>query len=383
MVVFKRKLEWRRFIGVIMWMFMLFIIFWLAKRSKPELVRFEVRSTSTNISIASELARIPDRLCFLWISTRDNILRKSNYPCKHQYGLELQSLNNSLQRNQESSRIVMIGDFNLPSVKWSSYENVPVNTGGSNENEAFCEMVDDNFLQQFISGPTHIAGNKLDLLLCNSPEIIGDVSPFLPECFPTDHYVVEIDVQLKFKRAKPVKRQVFDYKNGSKSGICDLLQPLEIEELSNITLNAEEVAQNETSAALYADDTKVYKLIKSEDDCQILQHALTSLECWSHDNNLDFNQSKCKVLTITRKKTPLVHVYHMNSKELLRVDKEKDLGVCVSANFNWDVHIHTITDLSYATLAKSGLHTLSNSSLESKASKEEPPRGYYNPSMAK
>ncbi|CAB4036292.1 RNA-directed DNA polymerase from mobile element jockey, partial [Paramuricea clavata] len=191
---------------------------------------------------------------------------------------------------------------------------------------------------------------------------------------------------------------------GSKSGICNLLQPLEIEELSNITLNAEEVARSlynldtskacgpdgiptrllqecsiqiapsicelfnhslhtgqipsewksanvtpihkkdhETSAALYADDTKVYKSIKSEDDCQILQHALTSLECWSHDNNLDFNQSKCKVLTITRKKTPLVHVYHMNSKELLRVDKEKDLGVCVSANFNWDVHIHTIT----------------------------------------
>jgi hypothetical protein len=40
MVVFKRKLEWRRFIGlVIMWMFMLFIIFWLAKRSKPKCVR--------------------------------------------------------------------------------------------------------------------------------------------------------------------------------------------------------------------------------------------------------------------------------------------------------------------------------------------------------
>ncbi|CAB4032175.1 Hypothetical predicted protein, partial [Paramuricea clavata] len=103
------------------------------------------------------------------------------------------------------------------------------------------------------------------------------------------------------------------------------------------------VLPDETSAALYADDTKVYKSIKSEDDCQILQHALTSLECWSHDNNLDFNQSKCKVLTITRKTTPLVHVYHMNSKELLRVDKEKGLGVCVSTNFSWDVHIHTIT----------------------------------------
>ncbi|CAB4044669.1 Hypothetical predicted protein [Paramuricea clavata] len=154
------------------------------------------------------------------------------------------------------------------------------------------------------------------------------------------------------------------------------------------------VLPDKTSAALYADDTKVYKSIKSENDCQIVQHALASFECWSHENNLDFNQSKCK-------------------KELLRVDKEKDLGVCVSANFNWDVHVHTVTgkankihgmlkrtcpllrdktvqrtlyrllDLNYVTLVKSGLHTLSNSSLESKASKEEPPRGYYNPSMAK
>jgi hypothetical protein len=69
---------------------MLFIIFWLAKRSKPELVRFEDRSTSTNISIAFELERIPNRLCFLWTSMQDNILRKSNYPSKHRYGLERQ-----------------------------------------------------------------------------------------------------------------------------------------------------------------------------------------------------------------------------------------------------------------------------------------------------
>ena len=37
----------------------------------------------------------------------------------------------------------------------------------------------------------------------------------------------------------------------------------------------------------------------------------------------------------------------------------------------------------YVTVAKSGPHTLSNSGLESKAFKEEPPRGYYIPSMAK
>ena len=102
------------------------------------------------------------------------------------------------------------------------------------------------------------------------------------------------------------------------------------------------VLPDETMPALYADDTKVYKSIRSKADCEILQHALTSLGSWSIDNNFDCNQSKGKVLTITRKKTPLVYVYHMGSKNLLRADKEKDLGVDVCANFKWDVHTHTI-----------------------------------------
>ena len=79
----------------------------------------------------------------------------------------LQSLNNSLQKNPESSRVIVIGDFNLPSVKWSSDQNTPISIGSSAENEAFCEMVEDNFLQQFLLSATHIAGNILDLSRLN------------------------------------------------------------------------------------------------------------------------------------------------------------------------------------------------------------------------
>ena len=150
----------------------------------------------------------------------------------------LQSLNKSLQRNSESSRVVVIGDFNLPSVKWSSDQHTPINIGSSPENEAFCEIVEDNFLQQFILNPTHIAGNILDLLLCNTPNIIGDVSLSHPEScgFPTDHYIVELEIHLKFKRATPVKRQVFDYKNGNFDGLRNFLTqfPISIVPTNNI-----------------------------------------------------------------------------------------------------------------------------------------------------
>jgi hypothetical protein len=137
----------------------------------------------------------------------------------------LQQLNYSIQNNTESSRIVLVGDFNLPSVKWSSDQKTPINIGGPAENEIFCDLVDDNFLLQYILGPTHTAGNKLDLLMYNSPEIVGDVSVLHPETcgFPTDHYIVEFDVKLKFKRAKPIKRRVFDYGEGNFDELSNFL----------------------------------------------------------------------------------------------------------------------------------------------------------------
>ena len=100
-----------------------------------------------------------------------------------------------------------------------------------------------------------------------------------------------------------------------------------------------DILPDETLAALYADDTKLYKSITSIGDCENLQQALTKLDQWYRENNLDFNDSKCKVLTITRRKLPLTYAYHMNSKELSRVHKEKDLGVYINDNLSWYNHM--------------------------------------------
>ena len=114
-------------------------------------------------------------------------------------------LNLSLQGNAESANsasVIIVGDFKLPTLNWSPDESVLNCTGGSTENNEFCVLMKDNFLQQFIRGPTHIAGNKLDFLLSNSPEIIDNISTFTPvECkFPSDHYLVNFSLRLNFKR---------------------------------------------------------------------------------------------------------------------------------------------------------------------------------------
>ena len=96
--------------------------------------------------------------------------------------------------------------------------------------------------------------------------------------------------------------------------------------------DAPEVINNEAVPALFADDTKLYKNITSVSDCNQLQQTLRNLDVWSWNNNINFNGSKCKEMSVTRKKAPVSFTYHLGSKaELLRVDDEKDLGVILSS----------------------------------------------------
>ena len=100
--------------------------------------------------------------------------------------------------------------------------------------------------------------------------------------------------------------------------------------------------QNGTATALYADDTKLYNTITSTDDCKCLQQSLTNLNWWSVQNNIRFNSSKCKVFTITRKKTPVTYDYKLGTESLTRVDSDKDLGVITSSGLSWELQINCV-----------------------------------------
>ena len=57
---------------------------------------------------------------------------------------------------------------------------------------------------------------------------------------------------------------------------------------------------------------------------------------------MKFNASKCKVPTITRKKTPVNHEYHLGYVNIQRVQEEKDFGVTITRNLTWDSHVMSI-----------------------------------------
>ncbi len=66
-----------------------------------------------------------------------------------------------------------------------------------------------------MDGPTHIAGNKLDLVLCNCPDVIDDINVRCSEesGFPSDHFIIYFNINLDFRRTKSVKRTIYDFRN--------------------------------------------------------------------------------------------------------------------------------------------------------------------------
>jgi hypothetical protein len=73
-----------------------------------------------------------------------------------------------------------------------------------------------------------------------------------------------------------------------------------------------------------------------------LQSDIQSLHCWSNENMMSFNKSKCKVLSITRRKSPFIYPYALGDHQLLSSDVKSDLGITISSRLLWNVQINKV-----------------------------------------
>ena len=88
---------------------------------------------------------------------------------------------------------------------------------------------------------------------------------------------------------------------------------------------------------LFADDSKLFKMIQSETDRDILQEDLLKLQEWSRKWLLEFNEKKCKVMHIGRSNPGFE--YQMNGVKLDVTNEEKDLGVYVTPDWKSSTHV--------------------------------------------
>ena len=93
----------------------------------------------------------------------------------------------------------------------------------------------------------------------------------------------------------------------------------------------------------YADDTVLYRVIKTPDDEVTLQNDLQHINTRCNLNRMALNPNKCKLMTVTRSRNPAKPLYNIGDYTLENVDNYKYLGVIISRDLSWKTHISNVT----------------------------------------
>ncbi len=94
------------------------------------------------------------------------------------------------------------------------------------------------------------------------------------------------------------------------------------------------------SSLMFADDTKLFKEIRTVNDAKQLQNDISNLQSWSTTSGLSFNGTKCKAQTVTRKLKPITTSYAMKDCQLTSTKNERDLGVWISTDLRWNKQVN-------------------------------------------
>ena len=92
---------------------------------------------------------------------------------------------------------------------------------------------------------------------------------------------------------------------------------------------------------MFADDPKVFRTIKTNDDQCILQDDLDELTAWSTKWLLTFHPDKCKIMHLG-KPLEFKYILHYGTirHELGYTSEEKDIGVVIYSNLEFDKHVY-------------------------------------------
>ena len=113
-----------------------------------------------------------------------------------------------------------------------------------------------------------------------------------------------------------------------------LLFILYINDLANLQLGSKMV--------VYADYILLYRSIETNADYNLMQEDVTCIEQWMTDNSLTLNATKCKQMLITRSKTYHHPQLYLSGQPLEQVQSYKYLGIIITSDLSWSVHIQSI-----------------------------------------
>ena len=106
-----------------------------------------------------------------------------------------------------------------------------------------------------------------------------------------------------------------------------------------------------STSRLFADDSLLYRKIKSTEDCVALQKDLDALQQWEQNWQMSFNPSKYEVLHIARKRNPIRTTYKIHGHDLEDARTGKYLGATIANNLSWKPHVDAKTKAANNSLA--------------------------------
>jgi hypothetical protein len=105
-----------------------------------------------------------------------------------------------------------------------------------------------------------------------------------------------------------------------------------------------------STTRLFADDTMIYMTVRNKDDAKVLQEDIDKLVEWESKWMMKFHPEKCEVITISRKKNPVIYNYTMHGHQLSHVSSIKYLGLTISDDLRWDKHVDKVVAKANSTL---------------------------------
>ena len=101
----------------------------------------------------------------------------------------------------------------------------------------------------------------------------------------------------------------------------------------------------QSTLEMFADDSKLYRIIKTPRDVEILQDDLNYISNWSKLWLLKFNTLKCTVIHLGRGDHNTYTLYNQASgapNQLVSTTEQRDLGVWVTPDMSTSLHCHKI-----------------------------------------
>ena len=127
----------------------------------------------------------------------------------HRFENLLKFLHNKLNAGDPDkfTEFVIMGDFNLPGINWSSSHSNTKQRSSSNSNTLLLEFMENNLLSQYVTQPTR-QRNILDLFLTNNPNLVLQTTS--EETSLSDHNIVSIHTTYNLMSHTKCKKPLFE-----------------------------------------------------------------------------------------------------------------------------------------------------------------------------